>query len=463
MSKKLYVCKECGNVFSEQLYHLIETNVQVYCEKCGTLFFFEGVKFKFEPEKEVKISQKPSEPISSDLQRTILKLNNISYIPVLIISLIFLGLTIIFPGFILIGIYGIIISLYDKKFISPKIKEKRYNEIVLDSFFIGILGCILFGTGVIILIKGILILINAYYSFQKEKLKPYDLGLQLKNSLNNFSALACFLIMLLVFYSIAIGTRIVSGPFIVFFLMAIFALIIDLALRKNIKKKLKFNILDFLTIIFIGVIGTIFSLAGIFILLKGLVILFLLFGEPIELEREIPEEEKVDLKETKRPALYESPPIKVPQEKPIEIKKEEVKIEKKEIPTLKKKEEIELKLHESLLPIKDKKDKELVIEYFSKIFAVLSKDLRKQIIDLKIPKKDKNELLKELAFLTEEEQVKYIDVVINLYREIPLKLIERIKSLKNVKPEHYSKLAEQLKYMNFDEQVRFVQFLEDNA
>ena len=129
----------------------------------------------------------------------------------------------------------------------------------------------------------------------------------------------------------------------------------------------------------------------------------------------------------------------------------------------KKEEEFELKLHESLLPVKDEKDKKLVKEYFSKIFAVLSKDLRKQIKDLKISKKEKKELLEELVFLTKEEQVKYIEAIINLYKEIPKKLINRIRKLPNVKPKHYDKIVEELKYMDVEEQIKFVQFLEDNA
>jgi len=129
-----------------------------------------------------------------------------------------------------------------------------------------------------------------------------------------------------------------------------------------------------------------------------------------------------------------------------------------------KEKDIELRLHESLLPVKDEKDKKLVKEYFSKIFTLLSKDLRNQIKDLKIPDKEKKELLNELAFLTKEEQVKYIEAIINLYQEkLPLKLIERIRSLPNIKPEHLFKIAEQLKFMDYDEQEKFVQFLENNA
>ena len=117
----------------------------------------------------------------------------------------------------------------------------------------------------------------------------------------------------------------------------------------------------------------------------------------------------------------------------------------------------------SLLPVKNEKDKKLVKEYFSKIFALISKDLRKEIKDLKIPKKERQEILQELAFLSKEEQAKYIMALANLYKEIPKKLIERIKNLPNVKPQHYGKIGEQLKYMDSEEQVKFVQFLEKYA
>ena len=133
--------------------------------------------------------------------------------------------------------------------------------------------------------------------------------------------------------------------------------------------------------------------------------------------------------------------------------------EKKE----KKAEDIELRLHESLLPVKDEKDKKLVKEYFSKIFSVLSKDLRVHISNLKISKKEKRELLEELAFLTKEEQIKYIEVLVDLYKEIPKKLIARIRKLPNVNPKHMDKIVEQLRVMDFEEQLKFVQFLEENA
>ena len=136
---------------------------------------------------------------------------------------------------------------------------------------------------------------------------------------------------------------------------------------------------------------------------------------------------------------------------------------REDIKTAKPEKGPQLKLHESLLPVKNEKDKKLVEDYFLKIFTLLSKDIRKQIMDLNIPEDQKRELLKELAFLAKEEQHKYVESIIHLYREIPIKLIERIKKLPNIKPEYYIKIAEQLKFMDSDDQVKFIQFLENNA
>ena len=50
-----------------------------------------------------------------------------------------------------------------------------------------------------------------------------------------------------------------------------------------------------------------------------------------------------------------------------------------------------------------------------------------------------------------------------MYKEIPKKLIERIRKLPNVRPEHYDRIVEELKYMDALERIKFVQFLEENA
>ncbi len=497
MSKKLYVCKECENVFPEDLHQLIEKNVQIYCEKCGSPFSFEGVQFKevrFEEKESVKVSRDKYDELSSSLEHFIKKLNIFAWIPILILSVILL-----FTGiFTFLGIFGILISLYDLIFISRKIKSNKYDEIALDAICMGILGCFVYGTGAIILIKGILIFIEGLMNNQKEDLRYYDFGLKLKNSLNNFSALAGFFIFLLVFQRIVLGDITVNGPFIVFLSIASIALIIDLLFKRKIKGKQKFDIIDSAGIIALGVFATMFFASGIFILLKATIIFFLLFGKPTKIEKIAPSEENATIQKPilrediqRIPAVKEEPEKKFIEtekkvyedlEKPIEMKKEEevkeepigikeekesIKVEirkgREEIKISKPDKGLELKLHESLLPVKNEKDKKLVEDYFLKIFTLLSKDIRRQIMDLNIPEDQKRELLKELAFLAKEEQQKYVESIIHLYREIPIKLIERIKKLPNVKPEYYIKIAEQLKFMDSDDQVKFIQFLENNA
>jgi len=166
----------------------------------------------------------------------------------------------------------------------------------------------------------------------------------------------------------------------------------------------------------------------------------------IEAEQKPPKEEKEDVKTT------EEEPEEDFAEEEITQKKEEIK-----------KEEAKLRLHESLLPVKDEKDRKIVKEYFSKIFNIISKDIRKQISELDIPKKERKNLLRELAFLAEEEQLYYIEALRNLYEEIPKKLIARIRKLPNVKPKYYDKIIEELKYMDKEQQIEYIQFLEKHA
>ncbi len=485
MSKKIYVCNECGFVFPVELTELIEKRIQVYCEKCGSPFSLEGIVFKesrYQPGLRIKTRSNISKKKMSFLKESIEFLNEWSYIPILIISIVSLCLlleiiinptswVIILSSRLLFGLSGLLIALYDLLYISPKIKEKKYNEVVLDSFCWGIIGCIFFGTGVVILIKGIFVLFYVLFDSYNKKLKSYDFGLLLKDSLNNFSGIAGFLIILLSFYGISIGIIDVRGKnvYIVFFIMAIISLLVDLKIKNTLKKQQRFDFLDFSRTLAIGILATLYSAAGIFIILKGALLFFMMFGEPSPIIKKTPEKKLLDEKDKKEippkervETELESIPIitsRKPLDEPIETK---IKI-KEDITPKELKKEIKLKIHESLLPIKDEKDKKLVKEYFIKIFTILSKDLRNQILELKIPKNDKKELLRELAFLTAEEQIKYVDNIINLYKEIPKKLIERIKRLPNVKPEYYDKIIEQLKYMDAEEQVRFIVFLEQNV
>jgi len=528
MSKKIFICRECGYAFPIELSNLINQNIQVYCEKCGSPFVLEGVKFK---QVQAPVNRKftpsvvLSEKESSNLDKFIQFLNKISFLPIFIFTFISFGMiaeiavnldnwnSILFNRFFL-GLIGLFLLLYDRLYIAPKVKEKKYNEIFLDSFCWGILGCILYGTGVIILIRGVFIFIYVVTDRQNKDLEVYDYGLFAKNSLNHLSTKAGFVIILMGIYraysdKIYLPTNdseIITFPYsieipiimVVYFgllLLAFAALIIDRILKSGLKVKEKFELRDSIKFIIIGVMGTVFFVSGIFILLKGVLIFFLFVGTPSDKLQIPPTEEKavysperayrmtkpqikpdieVRKEEPKEPTIEPTPLTTIPKEKDritdrsVKIEEELGKVGELEEKLIKeekerKEEEIELRLHESLLPVKDEKDKKLVKEYFSKIFAVLSKDLRQHISNLKISKKEKRELLEELAFLTKEEQVKYIEALVDLYKEIPKKLIERIRKLPNVKPQYINNLIDQLKYMDAQERIKFVQFLEENA
>lgn len=550
---KLYVCNTCGFVFPEELSELIESKYQVYCERCGSPFSLKGVDFKpvtrdviddlskstqftlrDEAEKP-KISSRDQK--ISNLAKTIQKLSKFAYIPVLIVSIISLAFLfkILSPqsnffkilleqGFL--SIAGFLIVHYTIKHINPKIEEGKYQEILLDAFCFGILGCILFGSGFFILLMGILIFFEFIYESRKKKQRNfYMIGVYLKDSFNRFSTIGGVTIIFLGLFhfipKLSNGNNVVTnviflnffvGGNLVYFILliiSIITLIIDNSFRGNLDKKYKIGPIEAVRTFVLGVIGCVFSAAGIFILFKGIIMLFLAaIGPPDKIEldeyakrereesyirkEEIPgipkaiekiEVQPIEKKEIKssRSDISSSPKIVEPKkyeevkEEIHRIEKEEHAAEEEQLIKLKEgkrekekkvqlEEKIELKLHESLLPVKNEKDKKLVKEYFTRIFNVLSKDIRDQIKELKIPKKEKNEILKELAYLSKEEQIKYINSIVSLYQEqIPKKLVERIQRLGNLKPEHMENILEQLKYMDSDEQVKFIQYLEKKA
>ncbi|MFO7797801.1 MAG: hypothetical protein ACQERB_03415 [Promethearchaeati archaeon] len=542
MSQKnrVYVCAECGFVFPDELAGLIEEGTQVYCEHCGRPFTLEGksfVKMESKPPERWEYPRsfkKPRKKVKTypTLNKAIQTLNKFSYIVILISALASLGLMIrIFwnPGewqLIIIrqsfvGLAGILIAIIDNKYICKKIKNGNYGEVIVDSITFGILGCIIFGSGVFLLLKGVLVIIFILLNKKNQEMEFYDIGLLIKNSLNNFSAKAGGVIIIfalvvvfggpikfegipliyyLLYFSLSNFLKILPRLLVIgiFLIIALSALITDHRLKDKIKYKQYFKIKDGVRTIILGILGVMFLAAGIFILIKGALLIILHIAKPEipkdkEFQNKIEQRKEelkfkadADKKERKTsPTLEEIEPelifkqkehgvekeekikseiIKIKEEEKEEDKKKE-EIEKKEKEKIEEKEkEIEIKLHESLLPVKNEKDKKLVKEYFAKIFAVLSKDIRENIKDLKIPKKEKREILRELAFLTKEQQIKYIEAIVNLYQErIPKKLIEKIRSLPNVKPEHYEKIIEQLKYMDSEEQIQFIQFLEKLA
>ena len=514
MVKKSYYCSECGYRYPSELTELIDKKVQTYCERCGTPFSMEGVEFKkdyFQYIKKREPGYRLSKKQESSLNKVIQQLNGLSIFLLFLISI--LAFILIIPNVlmypeiagltvlrqVLLGCSGLFIAFYDLKYISPRVKEKRYDEIMLDAFCWGILGCIIFAAGVVLLIQGLLIIIYVLTNPPEgTERRPYDVGLLMKNSLNNFSGIAGFAIILIALWGFSmdhytpaealdvspeIGFIILMTTLIVFFFIALSGIIADLVLKKKIKDKKDFDLADFGVVLTFGILGAFFAGAGVFIILKAVIIFALLFGTYS------PPEPKKEIQTVPKEQRIESPPApiikaEVPTEEDNEVKtvitatqsKDELTLKISEVPKkeeivpekpVKEKEKIKkikLKLHDSLLPVKDEKDKKVVKEYFSKIFNIMSKDLREKIKDLKISKKEKNELLKELAFLSAEQQAKYIESIISLYQtQIPEILIKRIRRLPNVKPEHYGKIIDQLRYMDSDEQIRFIEFLEQHA
>ncbi len=517
MNKTLYVCRSCGYGFPKELSELIDNKTQVYCEMCGTPFSLAGIKFK-QSDKSIPIHPKSSirDKKKSKLENAIKILNKFDYVPMVIFSLIVFvfnliyrtnGVNLFIASYLMVFI-SVLILIYDSKSISQRIKSDSYDEIALDGICYGILGCFIYGTGVLILIKGILIFINSIKKHESSDHKLYNFGLKLKNSINNVSAKAGFVIVLLVLYGTFSGRidvfflRFHEGMFfmdtymsILFFLLIpVSILIIDLKLKAKIHEKREFTGRDALRYFILGAIGTAFFNIGIFILLKSIILFLLFVGKPIDLiEKPILKEKESEIVPVQKGVTKESieaivkkediqwvEPDDIPTEpksqaisakkelpseeeeevKVIEEEKEKVEEQPPKLKEIKKKEkEIKFKLHESLLPVKNEKDRKVVKEYFSKIFNIISKDLRKQISELDIPKKQRKEILEELAFLAEEEQLKYIGALRNLYETIPEKLIERIRKLQNVKPQYYDKIVEELKYLDSEEQIEFVLFL----
>jgi len=61
--------------------------------------------------------------------------------------------------------------------------------------------------------------------------------------------------------------------------------------------------------------------------------------------------------------------------------------------------------------INDKDIEEIpeIKKYFMRIYTVLSKDIRERLKNLDLPKEKKKKIKKELAFLSKEKQIEYLD------------------------------------------------------
>ncbi|MFW9824059.1 MAG: hypothetical protein ACFFE4_14030 [Candidatus Thorarchaeota archaeon] len=67
---------------------------------------------------------------------------------------------------------------------------------------------------------------------------------------------------------------------------------------------------------------------------------------------------------------------------------------------------------------KDRNNEEIekipeIKKYFSKIFTVLSKEMRDKLMELNLPKEKLKKIKKELAFLSKEKQERYINELLD--------------------------------------------------
>lgn len=67
--------------------------------------------------------------------------------------------------------------------------------------------------------------------------------------------------------------------------------------------------------------------------------------------------------------------------------------------------------------LKENRDLEEIPEikkYFSRIYTVLSKEIRDRLRELNLSKVKKKRIKKELAFLSKDKQIEYLDELIHL-------------------------------------------------
>ena len=238
------------------------------------------------------------------VRKSIHFLDKISYIPALFVSIIFfiffleilvnpfnwiyLSSTYLLGSFI-----GFLLYNYDKNYISPLIQNEEFDGIILNALFLGIVGSVFHGTGIFILIKGLLILfykINEDFLTSKYKKKNYrqDFSLKLYNSLNSISSIAALMIIMLVFYKLGISVilnvfdqliignfQILFEPFYIYLIISVIIVVFDHSNEEFFKDTLDFSPKVGGKDLIKGILSCCFYAAGIFILFRGIVLISL--------------------------------------------------------------------------------------------------------------------------------------------------------------------------------------------
>jgi len=67
---------------------------------------------------------------------------------------------------------------------------------------------------------------------------------------------------------------------------------------------------------------------------------------------------------------------------------------------------------------KDFEEINAVKKYFTRIFTILSKEVREKLVNLNVSEEKRKTLKKELAFLSKEKQREYLDELYGIYNHI---------------------------------------------
>lgn len=523
-------CSECGYRFPPDLISLVNSGTVCYCEKCGTKISPKSLGIgKTSSTEDIYEDESPSYSKTSTtyeqklksfeqykshhhrhkspdrlkhLDNWIQNLNSIS-VPFGVFFLVVGTISTIsglvmdrgphaMPMFwyLLVALFlGIATIQHDQKIFKPAIEKGDYSSRGIQEFIWGVIGCIGFGTGAIIMLKSFFLM--GYTGQDTEKyprLSSKTWARKVITVLNDASWRLCGLLLvpMIGVVSYTLTERAGMGPLQLMFL--IFLVVTTLVDAAVIRPKLAAIMsspkdepvkadLGVYTIA-LGIIGCIAYGAGTLVLIKGLIVLlygFNAFKGPITPEtveqpvdtnfvpRVIPH---IEQRETITQEIPQKPTIpSVPSEPSKLISQEPPAI----TPLAPKPAPSEFKTLQDLPVVKGEtvstssglnfEEQEIVKIYLNRVYTVLSAKIRDRVLRLNIPDHDKAEILKEFVHLDEQQQEEFLEEFEVLNQKVPPEFVGRILRLEI--PKHQKdKLVEQLEYMSVEDQAEFVAEME---
>jgi len=430
-----------------------------------------------------------------DLEKAIKFFNDLNKSPLLYIIIIavtigrLIGLApsfnaIVFIDTIITLIVFLLVLSKISSIVSSEIPAHQYNNLGIELIIYGGIASSIFGLGVIILIEGVLILIlnlikryNEVYDlnlidnqdqYNKYKYITLEFNSRAIHVLKDNLVYATFLLLILSIRMIYVdisGDQIINVSELVFFFIGwIFYSYIKRRIVYGLKNitydKISENLM----------IGTIIFSAiclanGVGILTLILCVLIMIQKLHLnEVKKQVDELESEYQVQTSSVTLNEN--IKNVDNTRSQIQESKSSVQQNNEKNLSQPEEIQLinslnqqDLKEKSKSSKNDKPKEEQLNlYLNKIFTVLSGEIRQKILQLNISEEEKNSILEEFVYLTEEQQQKYLEELESLNKEISSNFIEKVmKSDLNEKDKNY--IIKTIQYMNPDTQKEFLHYI----